>query len=135
MVFVLQGHRAFFTDAFSAHFLPLPFSGGSRILKGGVSAVQNVFDCARACARGRRRMCAKRQKGGFRGTQGTPPGSATDFLPSVFALFVCYTDSRLAVCVPVHHHPHSPVPTLRFRVRHLCRPTGERDPPHHRHQV
>ena len=47
-------------------------SGGSRILKGGGSAVQNVFDCARARARGRRCMRAKRQKGVFRDTQGTP---------------------------------------------------------------
>ena len=49
-------------------------SGGSRILKGrGSSAVQNVFDCALARTRGRRRMHAKRQKGGFRGTPLEPP--------------------------------------------------------------
>ena len=46
-------------------------SGGSRI-KEGFRSPERFFDCARARTRGRRRMHAKLQKGGFRGTQGTP---------------------------------------------------------------
>ena len=34
------------------------------MLKGGGSAVQNVFDCTHPRARGLQHMCAKRQKGG-----------------------------------------------------------------------
>ena len=58
--------------AFVAFALPIALgvcSGGSRILKGGGSS---VFDCAHARARGQQRMRAKRRKGRFCRTQGTP---------------------------------------------------------------
>ena len=46
----------------------------------GSSAIQNVFDCARVRARGRRCMRAKRQKRGVPRNPRNPPGSATGYI-------------------------------------------------------